>query len=88
MSNLFVPLTGSVLPEMGAKLVVANRDEDKHTNAFFVVDKHIIARKQPGTMGTLHGIVPGGGGDLLWVEHEDGSIAAYCFNELAEVKGE
>lgn len=32
--------------------------------------------------GTVHNWVPGHGGDVWWVEHTDGSIAAYCFNEF------
>lgn len=72
------------LPTTPIDVVVFSRREDSHTNGFFVKPHHIDARKPVGTPGKYNGIVPGGGGDLWWVLHEDGSIGAYCYlTELA-----
>lgn len=35
-----------------------------------------------GVLGTIDGFVPGHGGDVLWVKHQDGKIGAYSFEEL------
>jgi len=67
------------LPSTPIDVIVCSRDEDEHTRGFLVQPHHIEARKPVGTRGTFHGIVPGGGGDLWWVRHEDGTIGAYCF---------
>lgn len=72
------------LPEYGRKLITHKQlsySQHEATNTFFVVPKHILARK-PGATGIYHGWVPGGGGDLWWVQHEDNSIGAYCYTEL------
>lgn len=72
------------LPTKPIDVVVFSRREDKHTNGFFVKQHHIDARKPVGTRGKYHGPIPGGGGDLWWVLHEDGSIGVYCYlTELA-----
>jgi hypothetical protein len=63
-----------------------NRKYDKHTNGFCVNPKHIEARKPVGTKGMYAGVVPGAGGDLFWVTHDDGSVAAYAQTELQPVK--
>jgi hypothetical protein len=35
-----------------------------------------------GVEGTVTGYVPGHGGDAWWVQHDDGSVAAYWYPEL------
>ena len=46
-----------------------------------VAPTHLRARG-PGKIGKVNGYVPGHGGDVWWVEHDDGTIGAYCFNEF------
>lgn len=41
----------------------------------------VVARKQ-GAKGSIWGVVGGAGGDLYWVDHEDGTRASYCFTEF------
>lgn len=43
--------------------------------------QHLECRR-PSAKGTIRGWVPGHGGDVWWVEHEDGTVGAYCFDEL------
>lgn len=38
--------------------------------------------RRPGVEVKLKGYVPGCGGDVWWGEHEDGTVAPYCFDEL------
>lgn len=52
------------------------------TGGFFVVRRHLDARKAnvPGTVG---GVVPGHGGDVYYVAHGAGDdVAVYCFTEF------
>lgn len=74
------------LPEAGTRVVVANRNEDSHTGGFLVNPRHISARKPVGTNGVYKSWVPGAGGDLWWIEHEDGSVGAYAYTELEPAK--
>ena len=43
--------------------------------------RHLDAMKV-GVEGTVTGYVPGHGGDAWWVQHDDGSVAAYWYPEL------
>jgi len=44
--------------------------------------KYLVARKL-GAIGIVNGWVPGHGGDVWWVTHQDdGGVAAYSFTEL------
>ena len=52
---------------------------------FLVQGKHIDARV-PNTIGTYIGWVPGAGGDVWWIKHEDGSVGAYEYTELTDVR--
>lgn len=52
-----------------------------------------LARRKPAADGVITGVVPGHGGDVYWVRHDDGSgaeaiLAAYSFTEfeLAETE--
>ena len=50
-----------------------------------VKPKYLEARR-PNTKGEVAGFVPGHGGDVYWVRHEDGQVAVYGWweFELAE----
>lgn len=47
-----------------------------------LISPEILSRRQVGKTGTIKGYVSGHGGDVWFVEQDDG-IAAYCFTELA-----
>lgn len=51
---------------------------------FFVHDRNLDARK-PNTIGYFIGYVPGAGGDVWWIEHDDRTIGAYMYNELTDI---
>jgi hypothetical protein len=55
------------------------------TKGFLIKSRHLDCRKA-GITGTVSGYVPGHGGDVWWVKHEDSEdIGAYCFTELEAV---
>ena len=47
---------------------------------------HLRARRI-GACGEVVGWVPGHGGDVWWVEQDDGMIGAYCFDEFEPSDG-
>ena len=53
----------------------------KQVKGMMINAKHLQARRA-NAIGNVRGYVPGHGGDVWWVEHADGSVAAYCFNEM------
>lgn len=73
------------LPEVGKKVFIKMNPETI-TDSFFVKPKHTMCRRN-GT-GTYNGIVPGAGGDVWWIHHDDGTIGAYCYDELFYTKKE
>lgn len=54
------------------------------TGGMLIKQQYLDARK-PGIAGTIKGWVAGHGGDVYWVEHEDGSVAAYGWSEFEVV---
>ena len=59
---------------------------DIGTMGMFVKPKHLALRRV-GATGTIIDYVPGHGGDVWWVRHDDNEgkdIAAYSFTELEE----
>ena len=73
------------LPKIGeqfkTKIYLTPADECR---GFYVKDKHLDTRRSD-VIGKYVGYVPGCGGDVWWIEHEDGSIGAYLYNELTDV---
>ena len=53
-----------------------------HSTRGMIVKEHHLKVRKAGLEGTVKGYVPGHGGDVWWVEHNDGSVGAYCFNEF------
>lgn len=51
------------------------------TKGMFVAKKHLDVR-DVGAKGEIIGYVPGHGGDVWWIKHDNGSIGAYVFNEF------
>lgn len=54
------------------------------TRGMMISPKHLDVR-EAGVRGTVMGYVPGHGGDVWWVQHENGVVAAYCFDEFETV---
>jgi hypothetical protein len=64
----------------GTRVRVTKLDD---TRGMRIAGKFLVTRKE-GAVGTVYGCVGGHGGDVLWVKHEDGAEAAYCYTELEE----
>jgi hypothetical protein len=76
------------IPEMNTPCRTAKKiAPNKECDTYFVSDKNIECRK-PSTNGKFVGIVPGGGGDLWWIEHEDKTVGAYVYTDIEDRKPE
>lgn len=64
--------------EEGLKVKITKLGDTKGMN---INPRHLEVRKV-GVIGTILGYVPGHGGHVLWVKHENGEIGAYVFNEF------
>ncbi len=51
------------------------------TEGMLIGKKYLDVRKV-GAVGVVEGWVPGHGGDVWWVRHEDGTVGAYIYTEL------
>jgi len=51
------------------------------TEGMLIAKKHLDARR-PYAVGVVWGYVPGHGGDVWWIKHEDGTIGAYMYDEF------
>lgn len=51
------------------------------TKGMMIKWEHLRVR-EVGVKGTVIGYVPGHGGDVWWVKHDDGQIGAYVFDEF------
>ena len=72
----------NILPEIGTLVVTSTKIlPEKECYGFFVKEQYIKARK-PSTNGVYIGYVPGAGGDIWWIKHEDETIGAYLVNEI------
>lgn len=50
-----------------------------------IVKQQYLDARQPNKVGKVIGCVPGGGGEVWWVSHADGTTGAYVFNEFNPV---
>jgi len=74
------------LPENGTKVRISEQITPiDDCGGFLVHQRHLIARK-PGAVGEYIGWVPGAGGDLWWIKHDDDSIGAYSFTEVNDLE--
>lgn len=55
------------------------------TQGYCVVPKHLEARK-PSIEGVIRQYVPGHGGDVWFVGHDDGAIGVYCYDEFESIE--
>lgn len=53
----------------------------------FLVKKHHLECRKPSVSGIICGVVPGHGGDVYWVKHEDETIGAYGYPEFELAPG-
>lgn len=51
------------------------------TTGFLIHPKHLSARRS-NTEGILHSYVPGHGGDVWFIQHDDDSVGAYSITEF------
>jgi hypothetical protein len=85
MKTLKECIESSTLPEEG--MLVKTKSKLGETTGFLIKEKNLKTRK-PNTKGKYIGFVPGHGGDVWWIEHENGDVAAYCFDELEDIAKE
>lgn len=72
------------LPTYGTPCKITDKIlPEKECGGFFVKPKHIECRK-PSVNGIYSGWVPGAGGDVWWIEHEDGTVGAYLYDEVTD----
>ncbi len=48
----------------------------------FLINKKNLDARTPNSVGTVLNWVPGHGGDVWWIKHQDNSVGAYLFNEF------
>lgn len=78
MSTIAECKKSSVLPQRGTPVIT--RPSDVNCGGFLVKQKYIDARREG--KGIYRDFVGGCGGDVWWIEHEDGSIGAYMYTEV------
>lgn len=62
--------------------------KDEGTMGMMIAAKNLNNRAV-GKTGKVKGYAPGHGGDVWWIEHDDGSgAAAYCHTEFEEIASE
>lgn len=77
-----------VLPELFTPVkTISNLVSAETAEGFFVKQVHIACRK-PNEFGKYRGYVAGAGGDVWWIEHNDGSIGAYMYDEIIDAENE
>jgi len=74
------------LPEYGTPVKIKSKIlPKKECSSFFVHVRHIESRRSSEN-GVYRGYVPGAGGDVWWIQHDDGTVGAYMFSELTDVR--
>ena len=63
------------LDELIGKIVVVTADYG--TGGYMIAQRHLDCRRL-GAVGEVTGWVPGHGGDVVWVQHPDETVGAYC----------
>lgn len=72
----------SRLPVSGTLVRISDTIKPSHQCGGFLVKADYIANRRPSENAEYYGWVPGAGGDLWWIKHEDGTIGAYEFTEI------
>lgn len=63
----------------GTRIVTHSTLED--TTGLWLPQQYLDSRA-PSVQGTISGVVPGYGGDVYWVRHDDGTSAVYCWTDF------
>lgn len=79
---IFAEKDDGVLPVNGTKVKIKDEIAPKEDCGGFLVQQKYIDARRPSEIATYTGWVPGCGGDVWWVTHDDGTVGAYLFNEL------
>lgn len=69
--------------KIGLKVEITKLEDN--TRGMFVAKKHLDVRRV-GAKGTVVGYVPGHGGDVWWVRHDDETVGVYIFDEFELLK--
>jgi hypothetical protein len=67
--------------KQGMQVVTAHELGD--TRSMLIAERYLKARR-PDANGMIQGFVPGHGGDVWWVRHDDGEVAAYSYTEFSQ----
>lgn len=63
---------------MGERVVTKGKLE---STAGMIVNPSNLDNRRASAAGEVLGPVPGHGGDVWWVRHDDGAVAPYCYTE-------
>ena len=75
----------SIIPPAGTPCITTNQIIPAKECRYFNVTKNHIDARQPNKKGITDNWVPGGGGDIWWVIHEDRTIGAYLSTEVTDL---
>lgn len=64
--------------QQGLRVKVERLESTKGMN----VRPDFLANRRLGATGFINAYVPGHGGDVWWVHHDDGFVAPYMFTEI------
>src|SRR4051812_44052293 len=62
--------------------VIIHRSLAKDATGGMMIKTEYLEARTAGATGKIVGVVGGHGGDVYWVQHDDGKKAAYCFDEF------
>jgi hypothetical protein len=77
----------NTLPKRGTRVKVVDTLEFSNCDGFLIHHRYIDNRRA-SARGVYWDYVPGAGGDLWWVRHDDGKVAAYGLNEVEDEPNE
>ncbi len=61
------------------------RITDLHSTIGMMIAPKYLEPRAVGAEGKVLSHVGGHGGDVWWVQHDAGDVAAYCFNEFEPI---
>lgn len=73
------------LPKKGTPCRVKKKIKSEEDCEGFLVHEKYLSTRSPGKSGKYMGWVPGAGGDLWIIEHEDSTVAVYSFDEIKDI---
>lgn len=76
----------SGLPEIGTALRIKKRIAPTEKCGGFLVKQEYLKARRPSEDAQYAGWVAGAGGDVWWIRHQDGSIGAYSYDEITDIR--